>query len=290
MQANFERNKNLKASGITLLVCGLLFIIFFFVQWTLPNIPPPILEEGIEVNLGNSETGLGDIAPQTPGEPSKAEAPVTAPPKAAKSIPPPPQNITTDENETDEAAAINKPSKTVIKTKPTNNPPAVAKKPTANIPPAPAAPKPKAQMGKYSGTNGNGGNKGDTYNGIKNQGVAGGNGDQGKPNGNPNSDSYTGNSATGNSGVSIRSGLPGRRFAKLPSFEDDFNEPAKVAVDITVDKDGNVTLATVNPRGTTTTNTNIKAIALRKARSLKLNASNEDEQNGTIVFNFKLKG
>ncbi len=290
MQSYFERNKNVKASGITLLVCGLLFIIFFFVRWTLPNIPSPIVEEGIEVNLGNSETGLGDIAPQTPGQPSKTEEPVTAPLKAAKSIPPPPQNIATDENETDEASAINKPSKTTIKTKPNNNPTEIIKKPKADIPPAPPAPKPKAQMGKYSGANGNGGNNGDTYNGVKNQGIAGGNGDQGKPNGNPNSDSYTGNGATGNSGVSIRSGLTGRRFAKLPSFEDDFNEPAKVAVDITVDKDGNVILATVNPRGTTTTNANIKAIALRKARSLKLNASNDNDQNGTIVFNFKLRG
>ena len=289
MQSDFERNKNLKASGITLLLCSLLFIIFFFVRWTLPNIPPPILEEGIEVNLGNSETGSGDRAPQIPGEPSKAEEPVTASAKATKSIPQP-QNITTDENETDETAAINKPSKTIIKTNVANNLPAVVKKSKTNIPPSPPAPKPRAQMGKYTGANGNGGNNGDTYNGVKNQGIAGGNGDQGKPNGNPNSDSYTGNGGKGNSGVSIRSGLTGRRFAKLPSFEDDFNEPAKVAVDITVDKDGNVTKATVNPRGTTTTNTNIKAIALRKARSLKLNASNDTEQNGTIVFNFKLRG
>jgi hypothetical protein len=145
-------------------------------------------------------------------------------------------------------------------------------------------------MGKYSGGTGSGGNNGDTYNGVKNQGVAGGTGDQGKPNGNPNSDSYTGNGGTGNSGVTIKSGLSGRRFAKLPSFEDEFNEPAKVAVDIMVDKNGNVTSAIVNPRGTTTTNSSIRNIALRKARELKLNAGSEDEQAGTIVFNFKLRG
>lgn len=290
MQVDFERNKNLKASGITLLICSLLFIIFFFVQWSLPNIPPPVQEEGIEVNLGNSETGIGDIAPQTPGEPSKVEEPVANTPPAAKPAAQQPQNIATDENETDEAATINNPTKTEIKAKPNNNPPVVVKKPKAEVPPTPPAPKPRAQMGKYSGGNGTGGNNGDTYNGVKNQGIAGGTGDQGKPNGNPNSDSYTGNGGTGNSGVSIRSGLAGRRFSKLPSFEDDFNEPAKVAVDIVVDKSGNVTSATVNPRGTTTTNSSIRSIALRKARELKLNAGSEDEQTGTIVFNFKLRG
>jgi len=290
MPINFERNKNLKASGITVLICSLLFIIFFFVQWSLPNIPPPVVEEGIEVNLGNSETGIGDIAPQTPGEPSKTEEPVANTPPAAKPAAQQPQNITTDDNETDEAATINKLTKTEIKAKPNNNPPVVTKKPKAEVPPTPPAPKPRAQMGKYSGGNGTGGNNGDTYNGVKNQGIAGGTGDQGKPNGNPDSDSYTGNGGTGNSGVSIRSGLTGRRFARLPSFEDDFNEPAKVAVDIIVDKSGNVTSAIVNPRGTTTTNSSIRNIALRKARELKLNAGTEDEQTGTIVFNFKLRG
>ncbi len=289
MQVDFERNKNLKASGITLLLCSLLLIIFFFVQWTLPVAPPPIVEEGIEVNLGNSETGLGNIAPQTPGEPSKEERPVTQQAKTSQPITQP-QNIATDDNETDNAAEINKPSKAVIKNKSNNIITPSIKKIKAVLPPAPKPQIAKAQMGKYSGGNGNGGNNGDTYNGLKNQGIAGGNGDQGKPNGNPNSDSYKGDGGAGNSGVSIRSGLNGRRFAKLPSFEDDFNEPAKVAVDIVVDKNGIVTSATVNPRGTTTTNTSIRSIALRKAHELKLNAGSEDVQTGTIVFNFKLRG
>ncbi|MFW1568030.1 hypothetical protein ACEV9J_24020, partial [Vibrio parahaemolyticus] len=101
---------------------------------------------------------------------------------------------------------------------------------------------------------GAGGNNADSYNKSNNQGIAGGKGDQGNPNGNPNSDSYTGNAASGNSGngVTIRNGLDGRRITKLPSFEDDFNENAKVAVDITVDGSGAVTAATINPRGTTT--------------------------------------
>jgi hypothetical protein len=56
-----------------------------------------------------------------------------------------------------------------------------------------------------------------------------------------------------------------------------------------VDGSGAVTAATINPRGTTTTNTNIRNITLRKARSLKLNGANTDEQTGTLVFSFRLR-
>ncbi len=295
MSVSFEKEKNLKASAYTGMICMLLFLLFFFLQWTLPNIPPPDFGEGIEVNLGNSETGLGNPAPKIPGEPSITEDPKTAPPKTVQDNTPQPK-IKTDEYADADAPAVNN-TKTKVVTKPVVNPPTVVKKPTsATIThTTPAPPKPKAVFKGGTSTT-TSGNRADSYNGVKDQGIAGGKGDQGNPNGNPNSDSYKGNAASGNGGsggsggVSIRSGLNGRRITKLPSFEDDFNENAKVAVDITVDKAGNVTMAIVNQRGTTTTNQNIRNIALRKARSLKLNSGNAEEQTGTLVFNFKLRG
>ncbi len=63
MSFAFEKEKNIKAASYTFAVCALLFIIFFFLKWTLPQISPPVMEEGIEVNLGNSDEGLGDVAP-----------------------------------------------------------------------------------------------------------------------------------------------------------------------------------------------------------------------------------
>jgi hypothetical protein len=57
-----------------------------------------------------------------------------------------------------------------------------------------------------------------------------------------------------------------------------------------VNKLGEVIQASINPRGTTTTNQNIRNIALRKAKLLKLNAGDVDNQTGTIVFSFKLNG
>ncbi len=289
MSPAFENEKNMKASIYTAMVCALLFIVFFFVKWTLPLIPPPPIEEGIEVNLGNSDEGLGDIAPQVPGDPAKDQSQAFAPPQSSTPAPQE-QNINGDENETDEAPIVGnvvKPAKVIDVVK--NTPPI---KTTTNVQPvanaAPTPPKPKAVYG--GGTIGTGGNGADSYNNVRNQGIAGGNGDQGSANGNPNSDSYTGNGGSSNNGVTIRSGLKNRKFTKLPSFEDDFNENAKVAVDIKVDKNGNVIAASVNPRGTTTTNAGIRSIATRKAMQLKLNAGDEDEQSGTILFQFKLRG
>lgn len=305
MTSEFEREKNLKAATYTAIVCVLLFIIFFFVKWSLPQITPPVIETGIEVNLGNSDQGMGDVAPQVPGKPAAAKEEQYSP--SARSSPPTSaqeENITGDENETDDAPVVNKNPKPVVKhiTIPKTEPRVVKNRetpqpavktatrhtqPVANPTPAPSRPKAVYKGGSSTASGGNGA---DSYNGVRNQGIAGGRGDQGNPNGNPNSDSYKGNAFRGNSGVRIRSGLSGRRFTRLPSFEDDFNENAKVAVDIRVDKNGTVISAVVNPRGTTTTNGNVRAIATRKAMQLKLNPGEEDEQAGTILFDFKLKG
>jgi len=289
MSASFEREKNIKALSYTVVIGVLLFILFFFVEWTLPQTPVVTQDEGIEVNLGNSETGIGDIAPQIPGTPSNATQTNVSPPPAAASTAH--QNITPAENNNeDDEAVANKTTRSVVKNKPLVHEAMPVKKNTA-VTVAPQIPKPAIPKALYKGStsNGNGGNNADSYNGVRDQGIAGGKGDQGNPNGNPNSDSYTGNSASGNgTGVSIRSGLNGRKFSHLPSFQDDFNENAKVAVDITVDKSGNVINESLNLTGTTTTNPAIRNIALKKARQLKLTAGNEDEQSGTIVFNFKV--
>ena len=61
-----ERDKNLKALGITTLTCAAVFLFFFLVSWTLPQMPQPLQDEGIEVNLGNSDFGHGDLLLRTP--------------------------------------------------------------------------------------------------------------------------------------------------------------------------------------------------------------------------------
>ena len=289
-QTNFERQKNAKAAALTILICALLFIVFYWIHWAQPQTPPPVADAGIEVNLGNSETGLGDVAPHLPGDPAKdaaandnAAAPISLP--AAQN-----QQINADPNETNDVPVINNPTIKVIPATPKKTPAVEVKKTSTATIATPTVPKPRAQMGKNGGGNSNGGNGADSYNGVSNQGIAGGKGDQGNSNGNPNSDSYKGNAAAGKSGVSIRAGLHGRKINKYPNFEDDFNEPGKVAVDITVDNAGNVTGASINPKGTTTTNPHMRQIALNKAKQLKLTTGEIDGETGTILFSFKLRG
>jgi outer membrane biosynthesis protein TonB len=291
MMADFELQKNVRAGGYTATVVGLLLLLLFLVKWSMPIVPPPPIEEGIEVNLGNSDQGLGDNQPMSPEKAAPANQPKYSPPKVTAVAAENTKEVETDDREKD-APVVKKPSVSTPKaTKIPVKDEAVKPKPTPAAPvsnPVPAPPKPKAVFKGVSGT-GKGGNEAETYKKGGNQGVAGGNGDQGKPGGDPNSTNYEGNGGSGNSGVRISRGLSGRNIVRFPSFEDDFNENAKVAVDIKVDASGKVSSAVFQPRGSTTSNPALKAIAIKKAMQLKLNASGEDEQMGTITFNFRLK-
>lgn len=262
-----------KAATITAIITIILFSLFFYVRYQLPK-PQEIQEgEGIEVNLGNAETGFGDIP--VSGNNDLSQATSTNVEAAADN-----NNATNEVNNEDDIA--------VNRNKPVEN-----KKANPIVNNIPATPKPKAVFSNNTNRNTTSGGAAvnDSYNNATSQGIAGGKGDQGKPTGNPLSDSYNGNAASGNGagGVSIRNGLDGRRITRLPSFEDDFNENAKVAVDITVNQSGSVISASINPKGTTTTNTSIRNIAIQKAKTLKLNAADAAEQTGTLIFNFKLR-
>ncbi|HSK13138.1 MAG TPA: hypothetical protein VK907_07970 [Phnomibacter sp.] len=288
MQAAFEKEKNMKAGGYTILVLSLLVALLLLISWTTPWPPEPLLDEGIEVNLGNSDFGLGDIPPMMPGDPAPEVGERMA--SAPRSSPPAPEPVTSedDSNDPDAVDVPRKQAVTSPKPKPVTNQTVQTPKPKPE-PPAPAPPKPKATMGSYSGGQGTGGNSQDAFNNVRDQGVAGGTGDQGKPNGNINSDNYTGNGGTGTSGVAITKGLTGRRITTFPSFEDDFNENAKIAMNLRVDESGRVVSAEYSAAGSTSSNGKLKDIARRKALQLKFNPG-EGESIGTVVFNFRLKG
>jgi hypothetical protein len=291
MTAEFETQKNLRAGGYTAAVIGTLLLVLFFIRWTLPVVPPPPYEEGIEVNLGNSDEGFGDDQPMSPESPAPANQPQYTPPKVAAVAAEDVRDVETDDTEEDAPVVkkpdVKKPEATKIPEKEVAQKPAVKKPTTPVTNPVPAPPKPKAVFKGVSGT-GTGGNEADTYKKGGNQGIAGGSGDQGKPGGDPNSTNYEGSGGSGKSGVSISRGLTGRKIASVPAFEDDFNENAKVALDIKIDESGKVISAVYQPRGSTTSNSNLKAIAVRKAMQLKFTAGSE-EQIGTIIFNFRLK-
>jgi len=299
--SNFNQQKNLKAGTYTALLLGSLLALCFIISWTPPVAAPVQEEEGMEVNLGDSETGTGDVQPLLPGDPALESTVVnTPPPQPVQQTSVEKEIETNDDDKEAPPAVVSKPTE-VIKPKPKAEFKPVPETPKPTIQPkeeakpveTPPAPKPKAlYKAQGANANGTGGNNADTYQPSKGQGIVGGSGDQGKLNGNPNSDSYTGNGGYGSgNGVAVTRGLQGRKITRFPSFEDDFSENAKVAVDIKVDNNGNVTTATIQPRGTTTGNANMKNIALRKARQLKFTADEDGDidQLGTIIFSFRVR-
>jgi hypothetical protein len=283
MSASFEARKNQQAAMITAGFTGVLLLFMFLVKWGLPplNMTPPLTDEGIEINLGSSDLGFGDDQPKLPGEPAPAKQIAYNPPQnnqreinSAKDI--------EEDNHDKEAPKILKPDVSKPDAKEINkaNKPVVAKtNPQPVVNPQPQ--RPKAVLGHTTGSNGIGGNGADSYQKGSNQGIAGGTGDQGKPGGDPNSNNYTGN--VKNFGVKVLQ-IPSQ------SFEDDFNENAKVALDVEVDANGKVISATFQPKGSTTSRRDYIEKARHYAFQLKTLGNSAAGQRGTVIFDFKVRG
>jgi outer membrane biosynthesis protein TonB len=290
MTDNFESKKNAKASGYTLLICALLLFLFFVVSWTLPVQPPPVVEDGIEVNLGNSDQGLGTDQPYLPGDPSPQDHEKYTPPKQAAVEKEPLKDVETDDNNKEEApvikkAVVTRPNATKIPDKDIVVKPKAVKVKQPETTPTPPKPHPKAVFRGVNGT-GTGGNDADDFKPGGNQGIAGGHGDQGAPGGNPNSNNYTGG-GHGNGGIVPIGGLKGRAIVKLPSFTDDFNQNAKIVINVVVDENGNVTSTEYTQSGSTSSDASLRDIAMRKARQVKF-APTGQESAGGLVFNFRV--
>jgi hypothetical protein len=289
LEHEFNARKNREAGLYTLLICGAILTVLLLTSWNLPFNPPAPVEEGLEVNLGNSDQGLGSNQPFLPNDPSKQDQEKYTPPKTVSPVKEALKDVETDDKDPDPAPAVKQPPVTKPEAKKIPDKDLTVKTPHKTIQPAvnptPAPPKPKAVFHGVNG-DGTGGNDADHFKPGGNQGIAGGKGDQGKPGGDPNSTNYSGG-GHGN-GIAIARGLQGRRISSTPSFTDEFNENAKVAVDIVVDASGNVTSAEYQARGSTTADAGLKAIAIRKAHQVKFNSGSE-ESSGTLIFNFRLK-
>ena len=284
----FEAEKNRKALMYTVGIVGVFLIIAIFYTWPLQVPPVPTVQDLIDVNLGNEQEGMGKVQPLVKGERAPDNQSVQSHQKAVKAAEEPSQQIKADENNDDkEAAPVAKVEKPKEDAKEIDKNTAAKKtkniNPSPVVNPNPAPPKPKIPL--YKGGTGNGGNGATEDNGYRNQGYKPGNGDAGSPDG--KADAY-GNSPGGRSGVSVVRGLSGRKIIHFPNMTDDFNENAKVYVDIKVNAAGKVTDAGI-ARGTTTSNSSLRSIAIDKAKQLKFPPSQNDVENGTILFVFVLK-
>ena len=164
-----QRNDRIKAAAGTLITIGVLFMALFLLGLSYQNPPPE--EQGVEVNLGDSDFGFGDNPEPEPTE-NPAPRPTTPPRPTAVA-----ENISTQS--TQQSVAINKKENKKedkqTKVEPTPEQP---KEPEINQ---------KALFPGTKKTNQSGGSEGKTY----------GPGNQGKAGGDPNSNRYDGTPGKG---------------------------------------------------------------------------------------------
>ncbi len=120
------------------------------------------------------------------------------------------------------------------------------------------------------------------------EGISGGEGNQGRPDGDPNSNQYTGHGAgTGGIGYS----LAGRKPKGLPKPIYKSNEQGIVVVKIVVDRTGKVISAIPGVKGSTTVDSALLQAAKQAALNTKFDKKTTapTKQTGTITYNFVLK-
>ncbi len=296
-------NKDKTRGIIGTVMVHLLLLIFLLVVALRTPLPLPG-EEGVEVNLGYDDQGMGDVQSDTP-PPMKEPVPV---PKEV--VQPPSDPIPVEEEiitqDIEEAPVIEEdivkpePEKEIeeeiieeIKPEPIPEE-IIEKEPVEEVvdslyvqdelveevqveKPKPVVNKRALYTGSSTSTDAAG----------TNQGVTKGAGDQGKPHGYKESDDYTGQGGKGN-GVSFNLGGRGYLFLEKPTAK--FKEQGTVIVNIWVDKDGQVKKAQVRAKGTNILDENLKRIAVDAAYNSTFVKDNNavDLQRGTITYNFIL--
>jgi periplasmic protein TonB len=277
MTAEFERQKNIKASAITAGVAVGLLLLMLFYKWPLPTLPPTPIQEFIEIDLGNGDPGSGTDHPLLPGDPAPAQQTAYTPPQAVQSNVSDAKDVETDDREDNVAPAIKRPTvSSPTATKIDNNNKVVKATPTSNPVVTPAPVRPRAVLGRTVGGNGNGGNGADTY--SPGTGGPGGNGT-----GNGGSGGGTG---TGNGPQRI-----GARVISIPAqtFQDDFKEGGTVALEVSVDADGNLKSAAYSPKGSSLPRSSKQAsIALQRVRQIRF-PKYDGGFKQLLTFNFSVQ-
>lgn len=267
-----EKKNNFKGLAGTVIFHGLLLVFFMFFGFRTP-LPLPA-EQGIAINFGTSDEGMGDVQPDDSGD-NQGNTDEAASKQVSSTAPSSSQQSAATQD-LEDAPSVNE--KKSPKTTPTNTNPVT--KPTE---PTQEETKPKLDSrADYSRIGG--GSRGGS------QGQTGQPGDQGSRDGSRNTDRQGEGGRGGLIGDPSFS-LEGRKLVKIPDITDKSQREGKVIVRIKVDKQGRVTSAEAILKGTTL----LDASLMRKCELAALEArfsSNDnaqEEQIGTITFLFKLE-
>jgi len=292
-----------KRRGIigTIIVHVLIIISLFLIALRTP-LPLPG-EEGVEINFGYDESGMGDVQSDAPPPQAKP-----TPPPVKQEVQPEPEPIIEEEKiieqNIEEAPVIEEKVEEKPEEPKEKEPEKVEeKKPEPDPQPEPEEvkeeqpvdstfiaeeiveeelePEPVVNQRALFKSSTNSNTEG------TNQGIAGGIGDQGKPEGYKDSDKYEGRGGKGN-GPGFSLGGRGSLYLDEPSS--DFKEQGTVIVDIWVDRSGNVIKAQVKRKGSNILDTTLQEKAVEAAKNSKFEKDPQAEelQRGTITYKFVL--
>ncbi|MEZ5018215.1 MAG: energy transducer TonB [Flavipsychrobacter sp.] len=267
-----------KAVGWTVGIHLVILLIFFFISYNVPA-TQPVVEMGMEVNIGTSADGYGTMQPLVAGEPAPSNAVATTSSSTPNSSLP--DNIL--ESDDPDAPIVNQTNNNSTtnrndnRRRNNNNNNRNNNTTTNNN----STPQQKARY-VYDGGQGTGGNGSPVDADGSSEGDTKGNRDRGVPGGTPGAGNYEG---TPGSGISHT--LGGRSIVAFPDRDAEFREGGKVVVHVTVNKLGVIT----NSRIKSASSAGLKKIALEKVKKIRFNKSENvpEEQFGEITFVFKTR-
>jgi TonB family protein len=246
MKINLDKDKRWGIIG-TIVFHLVVLLLMFMISMKPPSPPRPLI--GLEVNLGNSDQGMGDIQPEIASQAIQQS-----------------QSSASERNEKVSTQDIEESVNLKNKDRKANNQQKEPEKPKVDD---------KYLFSKNKNTK-NGGS----------EGITGKPGDQGNPNGVPNSDNYVGSGGDGN----VAWNLAGRKSLSLPKPKTNISEQGTVVVKIWVDKTGKVINAKIFITGTTTSNSTLQDLAVKAAYQAIFNSNPNaaEVQTGTITYQFIL--
>lgn len=262
----------------TILIHGLIILLLVLFGFTTP-LPLPA-ERGILINFGNSEAGSGQLEP-------KAESQL-ATPKPSESKPLEEATPLTQDDEEAPSLPVEKkkqPKETEVKKpEPQKQPKTEEAKKTEAKPTEVEKPREANKKALFPGQKKDGGTTG--------EGETDKQGNQGTDEGSPDSKNRAG--STGGGGDSDRgiiANLDGRTPLSLPKPEYPSQKEGKVVVQVTVDKQGNITKVEPGVKGSTTLDSQLLEAARKAAMNAKFDVSANAPayQIGTITYVFRLK-
>ncbi|MFD3407567.1 hypothetical protein SKC37_02760 [Aquirufa sp. HETE-83D] len=280
-QQNLERKNQRKALAITIVIQGLVFLLFWYAKiWSAEEMKLELPEPGFEVNYGTDDEGGGnvqsfnqasDLPTNEESQPAEKETEVASVTKA-KPTPSSKDNVISSVVKSPVSISETTKKTTTVSPKPTPEPEekidegALFKKKTTS-----------------NGTRGTNPNPGGNSNGTD----AGKIGDKGSKNGTiNNSTNFSGSGGGSGDGAGSSSvNISGWRIANRPNVKDDTGETGMIRFTIKIDEDGNIIKLVIAENSFSNSLAQKYKRAIEKSKFIKTSSGpSPKEATGSITF------